>query len=578
MQNHGQNSLGEIYANELSVYPLYSDNSAFRKGVRFKGFLSTEGMFQIDSWDTKPFFGKYYSRKFKCDLSDIALADLASSPTNRPFDFKWDGKLQFPFFSGESANSWQPVYFQVKDLEPFMPTPINIDRTSWQAYLCENKQYQGSSPHSNPSESMTLTINNLIYHTRLGGFICGNVVREENNQPGRLELFSYSHALFIMNQPVRVNKWLRVTRSNDCKYVKVSERIIDAISSDNISDLVCWDTLAAQCRRPNLNDSLCCGGEYYYGTYQIVAHDSDNDSTITLSASNAKYYPFELENCISLENSTMIYKSGDNQTDNFIDIPGMQLVRTEDGYYGAFGSTYTDVAFSLPYEGEFRFFLDPKCGYFYTLGAGSFTYAGITFRGQVFIFHAPRRVLDENPFNYNTTPLLEDMAIRSLSEEEVFKTDTQLRGIDSTSILTGALTSAGASFGFNIAAFDVSIKAGLTNYLYHSDDHNTFKTGMFGVIKASAGIDLLIFSVEVGGEVRLALALSTEFNDLNDILGSLAETDLRLSGQLELYGCVDIILLGNCCAIARAGASISNSSGLNIERLDFRGCCDCDVR
>lgn len=579
MQNQNHNSIGELYANELSVYPLYSDNSAFRKGVRFKGYLSTEGIFQIDSWDTKPFFGKYYSRKFKCDLSDITLADLTSRPTTRTFDFKWDGKLQFPFFSGELTNSWQPVYFQIKDLEPFMPSPINIDRTSWQAYLCENKQYRGTSPFPNPAESMTLTINNLIYQNRLGGFTCSNVVREETNQPGRLELFSYSHALFIMNQPVRVNKWIKVTRSNDCKYIKVSERIIDAISSDNISDLVCWDTLAAQSRNSSQNDSACCGGEYYYGTYQIVAHDSQNDSTITLSASNAKYYPFEIENCISLENSSMIFKSGDNQTDNFIDIPGMQLVRKADGYYGAFGSTYTDVAFTLPYEGEFRFFLDPECGYFYTLGAGSFTYAGITFRGQIFIFHAPRRVLDDNPFNFNTTPLLEDMAIRSLSNEDAFKTDTQLRDIHSTSILTGTLSTAGAYYGMDLSGYNTFIEAGLTNYLYHSTDGNTFKTGMFLVVHASGIINLKLFDVEVGGEAKLTLSMSTEFNDFNNLLGSLAATDLKLSGLYTIFGCKDIVLLGNCCAIADVRASISTkSSGFNVESFDLRGCCDCEIR
>lgn len=582
MQDQSRNTLGEIYGNELSVYPLYSDSSAFRKGVRFKGFLSIEGMFKIDSWDTKPFFGKYYSRKFKCDLSDIALADLASSPTSRPFDFKWDGKLQFPFFCGGPSNSWQPVYFQIKDLEPFMPAPINIARTSWQAYLCVDKKYKGSSPDPNPGESMTLTINNLIYQPSLGGFTCSNVIREETNQPGRLELFSYSHALFIMNQPVRVNKWIKVTRSNDCKYAKVSERIIDAISSDNISDLVCWDTLAAQSRNSDQNDSLCCGEEYYYGTYQIVAHNINGDSTITLSASNAKYYPFEPVNSISLENSTMIFKTGDNQIDNLIDIPGMQLVQTEDGYYGAFGSTYTDLAFSLPYEGEFRFFLDPKCGYFYTLGAGSFTYAGITFRGQVFIFHAPFRVLDDNPFHFytnpilaycNTTPLLEDMAIRSLSSDEDFMTDTQLDGVGSNTLLSGMFSTGGASLNRDLNGIDISLQAGLNNYLYHSDNDRSFKMGIFGVAKGTAKVDLSLFSVGVDGEDRLSFPVPSEFDTFSDILAFLTETDLSLSGRLTLTGCMGIEFLGECCASVSFDTKFSNAGILYITRMHVGGGC-----
>lgn len=582
MQNQNHNSIGELYANELSLYPLYSDNSAFRKGVRFKGFLSTEGLFQTDSWDTKPFFGKYYSRKFKCDLSDIALADLASSPTSRPYDFKWDGKLQFPFFSGELTNSWQSVFFQIKDLEAFMPSPININRTSWQAYLCVDKKYKGSNRDPNPGESMSLTINNLIYQPSLGGFTCSNVIREETNQSGRLELFSYSHALLIMNQPVRVNKWIKVTRSNDCKYALVSERIIDAISSNNIKDLVCWDTLAAQSRNSHQNDSICCGKEYYYGTYQIVAHDIDGDSTITLSASNAKYFPFELENSISLENSTMVFKTGDNQIDNLIDIPGMQLVQTEDGYYGSFGSTYTDLAFSLPYEGEFRFFLDPKCGYFYTLGAGSFTYAGITFRGQVFIFHAPFRVLDDNPFHFytnpilaycNTTPLLEDMAIRSLSSDEDFMIDTQLESVGSNTLLSGMFSTGGASLNRDLNGIDISLQAGLNNYLYHSDNDRSFKMGIFGVAKGTAKVDLGLCSVGVDGEDRLSFPVPSEFDTFSDILAFLAETDLSLSGRLTLKGCLGIESLGECSASVSFDTKFSNAGILYITGMHVEGGC-----
>ena len=169
----------------------------------------------------------------------------------------------------------------------------------------------------------------------------------------------------------------------------------------------------------------------------------------------------------------------------------MQLTCTDQGYFGAFGSTYTNVALSLPYRGRVQVFPHPECGYFYTLGAGSFTYAGITFRAQIFLFHTPRSVLFEHPFNPdNSTALIDDMAQRSLTSRNEFLNFTQLESVPDGSVITGLLSTGAASFGFDWFIVDVDIDAGLTNYFYHSNEDRSFKAGMFGAVDAKAELNL----------------------------------------------------------------------------------------
>jgi hypothetical protein len=558
----------------MALSPLYSDNSAFRKGVRFKGFLSMEGMFVLDAFDTKPFFGKSYSKKFKCDLRSVVLAPLESSPVSRLFDFKWDGALQFPFFSNAELNTWRPVRFEIKDADPFMPLPINIERTSGERLQCSN----GELTNLGTGTLLSLTVNKLNYIRTLGGFVCDSLKKNDTGVLGRLELFSYSHALFIEKYAVKKDTVISQTVTSGCNNNRtVTEFLKDAYPNSVIIDLVCYDRLASAARDPVTNNSSCCS-VFYYGTYQIITQKGQGTPIVTLSANNAKFYPYESTNKLKLENSTLTTRSDDTSEGETksIEIPGMQLAYNDQGYFGAFGSTYTDVAFSLPYEGEFRFFLDPKCGYFYMLGAGSFTIFGIPLRGQVFLFHAQRSILDAHPFSSNTsTTLLEDMRIRSLSSDiDAFLSSTQLKGMNPGSVITGFLSTGAASYGLNFLGIDVFLQAGVTNYLYHTTDNNAFKTGMFEIANASASLDLKLFSVGINGRIELEQLLSIPVG--NNAIASFRGTDLTLSGRVQIEGCIDVLLLGKCCAGIRTGASMSTQTGLKIDPVDPYACCDCD--
>lgn len=575
MSDLNRNNLGEIYSNEFALSPLYSDNSAFRKGVMFKGFLSIDGMFNLDSWDKTPWFGKSYSKKFRCDLRTVTLASLESRPASRRFDFTWAGGLQFPFFCDAETDSWQRVGFMVKDAEPFMPDKADLGRKSRRGYECSDGVYTCT----NTGEAITLNVSKLYYDNSLGGFLCDQAVREVPERTGRLELFSYHHALFIEDGSPGIDKILKVTNGSGCNSKKVVEKIIDArISPDGITDLVCYDTLASADRNTKVNNASCCQ-VFYYGTYQIVTHNSTSDSTVTFSATNARYYPYETVNKLNFENSQVCFRSDDNSegSDNKLDIPGIHMTHTSRGYIGAFGSTYTDAAMKIPYEGEFRFFLDPECGYFYMLGAGSFTYGGITFRGQVFLFHAKRSILDIHPFNPDyCTPLIDDMAERSLSDKDEFLNDTQLGKVGDETVITGMLSTGGASFGFNWYVVDVDIKAGLTHYIYHSNEDRSFRAGLFAAANAEAKVELMVFSVKAKGDVRLALLSQIPTGDYTSVFNSIAGTDLNLHGTLTLCGCASFLGLGKCCGGFTTGATFSRSDGLHLNDADLDGCCGCD--
>lgn len=278
----------------------------------------------------------------------------------------------------------------------------------------------------------------------------------------------------------------------------------------------------------------------------------------------------------------MSFKSDDTSDgkDNILDIPGMQLASTDQGYFGAFGSTYTDVAFALPYEGEFRFFLDPGCGYFYMLGAGSFTIFGIPLRGQVFLFHAPKEVFKTHPFtNYNTTSLLEDMRIRAMSEDvEEFLVNSQLKGIDDDIVVTGFLSTGAASYSVDWHAINYRVKAGITNYFYHSNDNNYFRTGLFSTLELGATLDVALFSVDVEGQVAFNLALAVPMGNFSDVMGSIAQSDFVMSGAFDAGACFDLFGLGKCCALFNSLASLSNQYGFRFEEATLSSCCGCNDR
>jgi hypothetical protein len=574
MSDNKRNNLNEIYSNELWIPPLYSDSSAFKKGVRFKGYLTLTGMFYIDSWDKQPFFGKHYSKKFKCDLNNITLAPWESKPRSRIADFNWSGDLHFPFFSYENINTWNKVNFQVKDIIPSLSIPIDINKTEREKLICDI----GILTTNNAGSKLALTVNKMKYDNNLGGFICDSVIKGDDILNGNLELYSYSHALLLEKN---ISGKDTILSSNlDASTGKwVIERMKGALPSTNITDLVCYDPLAKAERDMEINNSSCCS-YFIYGTYQVIStFQNSTDSIITLSATNAKWFPDEVVNKLSLENSDLSLKSDDdpNAPTQIINIPGMQLTYLDGGYFGAFGSTYTPLAMNLPYEGEFRFYLDPQKGYFYLLGAGTFTIFGVPFMGQTFIFHIPRYILDAVPFPDNTTtPLLEDMEKRSLSSSGTFVTDTQLTNIGSTAIITGFLTSGGVTLDeISLPVIEVSLSAGFTNYVYYTKSTGTYYAGLFANGIAHGAIDIKLFSVDILGKLHVSLNGHSSPN-FDGIINSFSSTHVTLDGDICLSGCLDTFL-GSIGAHARTGARLSTDSGFDFDSFDFAfSCSNCE--
>ena len=122
---------------------------------------------------------------------------------------------------------------------------------------------------------------------------------------------------------------------------------------------------------------------------------------------------------------------------------------------GAFGATLATVASELPYEGEFRFLLDTRCGYHSFQSAGSFTYI-TRFSGEVFVVHAPLGHLMDNPFEDTRVPvpdILEDLRVRALFQDKGdFLEATGLSGVSDNQVITGFFTVGNASISIPLGS------------------------------------------------------------------------------------------------------------------------------
>jgi hypothetical protein len=245
----------------------------------------------------------------------------------------------------------------------------------------------------------------------------------------------------------------------------------------------------------------------------------------------------------------------------FINIPGAGLKTDEKGaLIGAFGATLTSLASSLPYEGEFRFYLDPNCGYFYLLSGGSFTYYA-RFSGEVFIVHAPYKLLKRPPDFIGETRLMETMSIRALfprPEDFIQKTGLGQLSDDNT-VISGVFQSGNASRTFGVGPLSVNLAVGAGTYLYQfrSPSGTKYCFGTFQNGRAIASVAI------VTAEADLSLAQGpVTTGRVGDLEEFFRRTELTASGKLILCACADFYL-AQTEVQARGDAAFSTRTGLS---------------
>ena len=371
-----------------------------------------------------------------------------------------------------------------------------------------------------------------------------------------MELNSFTHALLILNSvPTEIvidNNQPLVCRDER----KMKVKLINAISSnDGFIDLICYDSLALKVRNFGITKSSCCD-LYYYGDYQITSNRDGIDRTIIL-CKNTKYFPSRTENEIEFSNSTMHLRSDDENdvAEHIVNIPGAQLVKFQDGYYGAFGATYTPIAADLPYEGACRFFLNPNCGYFYLVIEGTFEYI-FTFRGLLFLFHAPFETFKTNPFpvytvnQFNTTDLITDLRIRSICPSndnflKIMRLNLE-NGINDNSLLTGFITTGNVNFNKSIDLIDIKAAAGSGMYFYQNkSDLTTNYTGglLYLNTMGSATIDLKLASISASVYTSESSSATSEFyssSDYRKVLNDLLNTNITYQRTIYIKGCAGL--------------------------------------
>ena len=261
----------------------------------------------------------------------------------------------------------------------------------------------------------------------------------------------------------------------------------------------------------------------------------------------------------------------------FINIPGAGLKLDEKGaLIGSFGATMTSLACSLPYEGEFRFYLDPNCGYFYLLSGGSFTYYA-RFSGEVFIVHAPYKLLKRPPDFIGETRLMETLSIRALfSRPEGFIEKTGLGQLSDDTVVTGVFQSGNASrtFGFGPLSVDLAVGAGTYLYQFRSQSGTKYCFGTFQNARADASVSI----VTAVADLSLAQGPVTtgRVGDLEEFFG---RTELTASGTLILCACADVYL-AQAEVQARGDAAFSTRTGLSFSGnvkvgYSLSGCSPC---
>lgn len=587
---------GEILNSEIWLPPLYSKNSAVKAGVRFSARMDTEGNFSLTAWDETPFFAKQYAKPpteklvgFDCKLKGMAekgiiLSDAGSNPVSRPYDFRWDGKLEFPFFH------WQDASFDIKDMVPKLLKPTEFPKTDgFQSCCTGNAGNSYEECFAYPKHGLSIEVRELRYVYQYNQFTSRSVTADEMTKYGEtaewlrtsmdpapisIEISSYTWA--IVRTKVSVGKDrdispLALSPDNCGRRKWVREMMKDAVESTNIKDLVCYDWIAMQER--GICDS--CSKDYWLGTYQVMSRDCETcteTERIILSAPNVMYFYNTDPRKLLMRNSEMSLQSDETEKSHVsvIGIPGTQLSYTSDGkIQGAFGATLATVARSLPYEGEMRFLLDPKCGYFYLLGAGSFTY-GLRFSGATFVVHAPYRDLTApNPF-FGATPILEDLKIRALyTDLESFKTSMGFSGLNGRNpVITGVLNSGNVSLSYGVDPLELSLALGTGMYLFQfKDDYGAkYRGGSF--INALAAADFYIVSLDCRTELSAALSIDS----LESLESAFDSSDFEARGSFECDVCADACL-AYCQAGLRCSALFSRDSGFKLENANAYARC-----
>lgn len=604
----------EIMSSEIWLRPLYSKSSLIKKGVRFSADMTPKGMFSLTKWDTTPYFAKMYalpgtelSTGFDCQLGSvpengIKLAGIDTLPADRPFDHIWSGKIHFPFFD------WLSSSFSIKDLQEKKLSPTSLpskDNPKWCCQVTWQPDGQSINNYSRCDgqavnsttikEGLRAKVDVLNYSYDSGAFtgyspnaivwdIDANGV-STTAQPGNLLMTSFTNANITLDSR-RTEPYLdmsQINSPNDCDGTRtVKNRLKDAINSQFIKDLINYDYEAVKYR------GICdegCTRSYWTGTYQLVIIKNGQEK-IVLSCPNAKYFDQCSPVRLDVNASQMALQSDeDDSKATVVNIPGAQLYFKNGGLYGSFGATYTPVATELPYEGEFRFFIDTGCGYFYMLGAGSFTYY-VTFHGTTLIVHAPYKVLknDSPPGGdlMGVTSLLEDIGLRSLSlSEKDFKMNTGLMDasgneLPDETIITGAFTTGGASFSKGIDGFSVNLAASSSSYLFQfkPPDGSPARWRVGGFFIAEAGADMYVISATGGCLFNIAY----EVRDTTSLAGIVGNSELSMKGQLWLSACGSAYI-GHCEACLVCSGTYSTKSGFNLHIDTLRAHCaggDCD--
>jgi len=582
-----------IMSNEAWLRPLFSRNSGIKAGVRFAARLDPDGGFQLTGWDTALLtFAKLYAGPgteqkvgFDCQLKPVSqngiiLADSGSNPATRLSDAQWNGSITFPFFEGRN------VSFQVRNLIADMPNPIaEMSASGVQASTCQvdptdvNKLTE--NPGQDPNQTLRATIKNLRYSRTSYPFQSTEATAVKNGTERRAEIayfssFSCGEMRLVATGasgplPIPLH-----STTDSCGGTKAARHVLlNPISSTSIVDLVCYDPAAYAAR--GLTDACC--KEYWLGTYQVSTGSAGSEKII-FTAPNAKWYPQVTPVQLFFNSSDAVLSSDemDNPHKTFINIPGAGLKQDEHGaLVGAFGATLTSLASSLPYEGEFRFYLDPNCGYFYLLSGGSFTYF-LRFSGEVFVVNAPYKLLKRPPDFIGETQLIETLSIRALFPGPGdFADKTGLSRVSDKTVVSGVFQAGNAAFSYGVNVLSVNVAAGAGTYLFQFKSPAGTTSYNFGTFQnARAAASVILASAEADMSLAQGPITTGSLSGLEDFFG---RAELTASGTLVLCACVDL-WLAHLEAIARGDATFSTRSGLRFSGsvkadMGTGGCSPC---
>lgn len=585
MDRTRHNERGEILSSEIQVPPLYSDSSAYRVGVRFAGVFTPRGEFRLTDWDQAPFFGRYFSKSFQCSLraapdSGLYLVRPDSDPVSRDVDFGWHGSIRFPFFGWRDL----PSGFVVRNLAPRQFRPLEP--------LAQKGAFAASC--GDAGDSLSVEVENLEYSTAVGAFT-SDVVRateaaggvSRDLRPISIAMTSFTRGLLRTSQEsetlVVIRPYFDVAGSCGSRK-QIQQSLADAVLNSSFKDLVCYDTTALAVR----GDPGSCCAEYFLGTYLVTTRaDASTSPDTILSIPNTMYYPHSNPIRLDTQASSMTLSSDgvEEPFNTVIDLPGAQFAYTDDGaIVGSLSGRLPIVGTSKNFDGEFRFFLDTQCGYFYLQSAGTFTYFA-TFSGQVFIVHAPYEALTApSPFA-GTPPIL-----RFLRDRALFPTDgdfTSATGLDAlapTTVITGVLISGNVSASVGVGPLTVGLWQGGGSYVFQfkdPGDRTAYRVGLFGIAQAKA--DLYVVSATGNIAYSAAVHAPESVHDLGSFFG---DSEFLLNGYLTLTGCADA-RFGHCEGCVRCTAEYSNKTGFKFNdgdeagltvrgHCDWGGCSGCD--